>query len=724
MVDVLQEESPSGKEIGLTANNLFPYVPRPIDGLGKLAYNLWWSWHPQARELFRVLSLPAWRESEHNPIRMLALLSADVFQNAAEDPEFLARYDAVMDLFEAEVEAEAGWFAAEYGKTSSPLVYFSAEYGLHASLPVYAGGLGILAGDYLKECSDLAMPVVGVGLIYSQGYVRQRIREDGWQEDIEETLDRTYDPITRVLDGQGQPLVVQVPLFDPPLHVAVWRVDVGRVPLYLLDADVEPNQPWERDITHHLYASNPEQRLRQEIVLGMGGMRVLEALNIRPAALHLNEGHPALAALEWIRALVRAGTGFEEASQRVRGSTIFTTHTPVSAGTDVFPFQLMDKYLCDYYTDLGTDRDAFMQLGTNPQDPGSGFNMTVFALRMAEHRNAVSQRHGEVAREMWHELWPDKQKEDVPIKAITNGVHLPSWLEPIHLQPLLDRYLGTAWMDHQDRPGIWEVVDAIPDDELWALHHRLKAVLLAQIDQRARARWQRDRIAASNVIAFGALLDPDVLTLGFARRFTGYKRPTLILQDLERVKRLLTDPLSPVQIVFAGKAHPADIEGKRLIQQIVHLAQDPACAGRIAFVENYDQQLAEYLVHGVDVWLNNPLPPLEASGTSGMKAAANGTPNLSILDGWWIEGYNSANGWAFGDKSVEGDRTQADAETLYRLLEEQVIPLYYRRSDDRVPHEFVQVMKAAIKSVSPAFSSRRMVKEYVDQFYVKALGLA
>jgi starch phosphorylase len=708
----------------MTTNDLFSHVPEPIHDLGKLAYNLWWSWHPSARELFRALDLQIWRESGHNPIRMLTLLSPDVLQSASEDPEFLAHYDAVMDQLEAETEPGAGWFAAEHGRVPSPLAYFSAEYGLHVSLPVYAGGLGVLAGDYLKECSDLAVPVVGVGLIYSQGYVHQRIREDGWQEDIEETLDRTYDPITRVSDGQGQPLVVQVPLFDPPLHVAVWRVDVGRVPLYLLDADVEPNQPWERDITHRLYASNPEQRLRQEIVLGMGGMRVLEALDIRPAALHLNEGHPALAVLERIRALVKDEASFEEASRQVRSSTIFTTHTPVPAGTDVFPFQLVDKYLCDYYADLGTNRDILLQLGTNPQDPGSGFNMTVFALQMSEHRNAVSQRHGEVAREMWDGLWPDKKKENVPIAAITNGVHLPSWLEPIYMQPMLDRYLGAAWMDYQDRPGIWEVVDEIPDDELWALHRQLKTTLLAQIDQRARARWQQDRIAASNVIAFGALLDPEVLTVGFARRFTGYKRPGLILYDLERVKRLLTDPLRPVQIVFAGKAHPADVEGKRLIQQIVHLAQDPACAGRIAFVENYDQQLAKYLVHGVDVWVNNPLPPLEASGTSGMKAAVSGTPNLSILDGWWIEGYDGTNGWAFGGEAVEGDRTQADAEALYHLLEEQVIPLYYRRSDDEVPHEFVQVMKAAIKSVAPAFSSRRMVKEYVDQFYLRAFGLA
>ncbi|MGA9352003.1 MAG: alpha-glucan family phosphorylase [Anaerolineae bacterium] len=701
----------------------FPNLPERIRGLGRLAYNLWWSWNPPARELFRALDLQAWRESGHNPVRMLAFLPPEVLASAAQDQEFLTHYDAVMDQFGAETASQAGWFAAEYGRLPSPLAYFSAEYGLHASLPVYAGGLGILAGDHLKECSDLAVPVVAMGMIYSQGYVWQRIREDGWQEDVEETLDRTYDPITPVLDSEGKRLTVQVPLFDPPVHMAVWKVAVGRVSLYLMDADLDANQPWDRAIAHHLYASDLEQRLRQEIVLGMGGMRVLEALGIRPAALHLNEGHPALAILERIRTLVEEGASFEEASRQVRASTIFTTHTPVPAGTDIFPFQLMDKYFYHYYSKPGIDRDTFLQFGVNPQDPGAGFNMTVFALRMAQFRNAVSQRHGQVARKMWAGLWPDKKEDEVPIEAITNGVHLLSWIEPIRLQPLLTGYLGPAWPAHQDRPAIWELVDEIPDHELWHRRQELKGLLLAQIDKQARARWQQDKVATCNVIAFGALLDPEILTLGFARRFTSYKRPDLILYDLERLKRLLTDPWHPVQIIFAGLAHPADLEGKRLIQKIFRLAQDPECGGRIAFVENYDQQLAEYMVHGVDVWLNNPLSSLEASGTSGMKASINGVPNISILDGWWIEGYDGTNGWAFGGGEIEGDRAQADAEAIYRLLEEKVISLYYQRSDDGVPHGFVQVMKAAIKSVAPIFSTRRMVKEYVDRFYVQALAL-
>lgn len=701
----------------------FPQLPERISGLGRLAYNLWWSWNPAARDLFRSLDLQVWRESGHNPIEMLALLPREILESAAQDHEYLKHYDAVMDLFEENTISQAGWFTAEYGRIDAPLAYFSAEYGLHTSLPVYAGGLGILAGDYLKECSDLAVPIVAVGMIYSQGYVWQRIREDGWQEDVEETLDRTYDPILPVLDHEGKQLTVRMPIFDPPTYVAVWKVAVGRVSLYLMDPDLEINQPWDRAIAHHLYASNIEQRLKQEIVLGMGGMRVLETLGIHPAALHLNEGNPSLAILERVRSLVENGISFEDAAQKVRESTIFTTHTPVPAGTDVYPFNLMEKYFDNYYPGLGIDHDTFLQLGVNPDAPQAGFNMTVFALRMAQYRNAVSKRHAQVARKMWANLWPEKKEQDVPVIAITNGVHLPSWIEPIHLQPLLNRYLGPAWLTDQDQPPLWELVDDIPDEDLWRLHHEFKIMLLSQIDEHARERWHKEKVAAANVIAFGSLLEPGVLTLGFARRFTGYKRPDLILQDIQRFQRMLKDPWHPVQIIFAGIAHPADTGGKNLIQKIFRLAQDPECAGRIGFVENYDQQLAEYMVQGVDIWVNNPLPPLEASGTSGMKASVNGTPNLSILDGWWIEGYTGENGWAFGGEEIEGDRTQADAEALYHLLEEEIIPLYYKRLDGEVPREYVQIMKAAIKHVAPNFSTRRMVKEYVNQFYEKAIGL-
>ena len=701
----------------------FPNLPERIRGLERLSYNLWWSWHRQARNMFPSLDLQAWRESDHNPLRMLAMLPQQTLDDAARDPEFLERFDVVMAEFDANIASQTGWFTVEYGSPRSPLAYFSAEYAFHHSLPLYAGGLGVLAGDYIKECSDLAIPMVAVGLIYSHGYLSQKIRDDGWQEDDEKTLDRTYDPARLVRDGNGEPLKVLVPFFDPPVHVLVWRADIGRVPVYLLDTEVESNQPWDRAIAHRLYTNDSEQRLRQEIVLGIGGMRVLRRLGILPAAVHINEGHPAFAFLERARGLVEEGSSFQDAIEKIRQTSVFTTHTPLSAGTDVFPFPLFEKYFSSHYDKFGTDRNGLLQLGTNPANPDAGFNMTVFALRMSKFCNAVSKKHGEVAKEMWKAIWPDKKVEDVPITAITNGVHLLTWMDSIWLQPVLEKYVGPGWIRDQDQPKIWEGVDKIPDSELWWLRMRLKDLLIDEINERAREEWQKKRVRAESVIAFGALLDPEIFTIGFARRFTSYKRPDLILHDLERLKRLLTHPLRPVQIIFAGKAHPSDTAGTQLIQRVFHLAQDPSFGARIAFVENYDQHLATRMVRGVDVWLNNPLPPLEASGTSGMKAGANGVPSLSVLDGWWLEGYNGANGWAFGGEPIEGDRTNADAEALYSLLEEKIIPLYYHRPDDAVPHGFVKVMKAAIKSVAPQFSSRRMLKEYVKQFYVKALGI-
>jgi glycogen phosphorylase len=708
---------------GTNAATQFPNLPERIRGLERLSYNLWWSWHRRAREMFPALDLQAWRESDHNPLRMLAMLEQQSLDDAARDPEFLERYDAVMAEFDANIASQTGWFTVEYGTPRSPLAYFSAEYAFHHSLPLYAGGLGVLAGDYIKECSDLAIPIVAVGLIYSRGYLSQKLRDDGWQEDDEKTLDRTYDPVRLVRDGNGEPLKVLVPFFDPPVHVLVWRADIGRVPVYLLDTEVESNQPWDRAIAHRLYTNDPEQRLRQEIVLGIGGMRVLRRLGILPAAVHINEGHPAFAFLERARALVEEGSTFQDAIAKIRQTSVFTTHTPLSAGTDVFPFPLFEKYFSSHYDKFGTDRNGLLQLGTNPSNPDAGFNMTVFALRMSKFCNAVSKKHGEVAKEMWKAIWPEKKVEDVPITAITNGVHLLTWMDPVWLQPMFEKYVGPGWIRDQDQLKIWESVDKIPDDELWWLRMRLKGLLVDEINERARDEWQKKRVRAESVIAFGALLDPEIFTIGFARRFTSYKRPDLILHDLERLKRILMHPLRPVQIIFAGKAHPSDIAGAQLIQRVFHLAQDPSFGARVAFVENYDQHLAARMVRGVDVWLNNPLPPLEASGTSGMKAGANGVPSLSVLDGWWLEGYNGKNGWAFGGEPVEGDRSSADAEALYRLLEEKIIPLYYHRPDDEVAHDFVRVMKAAIKSVAPQFSSRRMLKEYVNQFYVEALGI-
>jgi starch phosphorylase len=698
--------------------------PQHLAGLSELADNLWWSWHPGARMLFKKLDREAWKESGHNPVKMLRELSPKLIESAASNPDYRRHYDQVMAQFHKDLNPQEGWFLESIiDPKHYPCAYFSAEYGLHHSLPFYAGGLGFLAGDHIKEFSDLKVPMVAIGFMYPEGYVRQRIREDGWQESIDQTLDRDAASISRVSDRQGKQLVVKVPLIDPPIFVAVWKIDVGRIPLYLMDTDIDINDPWNRKISQRLYTGDLEQRLRQEIVLGIGGCEVLDALGIKHSIIHLNEGHPAFALLERLREHLQKGLSHEEAVDRVRKTSVFTTHTPVPAGHDVFPFDLMERYFHSYWPVLGLTRDSFLQLGIHPQEPQAGFNMTAFALRFSGHRNAVSKRHGEVARRMWQPLWPELPEEKIPIIHITNGVHVPTWLNP-RIRQLFDKYLGPHWLEDPDNPAVWELVDDIPDEELWKTHYWLKIKLIDAVRGQARQRWVRDHVSPSLCVAEGGFLDPSVLTLGFARRFATYKRADLIFSNLERLKRLLDDPWKSVQFIFAGKAHPADDPGKRMLQTVFNYGRNPELGGRIAFMEGYGEQWAQYLVHGVDVWLNNPLPPLEASGTSGMKASLNGVPHLSIMDGWWIEGYNGKNGWAFGEEEVQGDRNTADAEAVYELLEKKIIPLYYGVSGDGIPHGWVKVMKEAIKSVAPKFSARRMAKEYISKFYEKALKKA
>jgi starch phosphorylase len=699
----------------------FPSLPQRLSGLGELAENLWWSWHPAARMLFKMLDRQAWKESGHNPDKMLKELPGKILDAAAQDPEYGRHYDVVLRRFREDMDAKASCLSeALAGQKNCTVAYFSAEYGLHHSLPFYAGGLGFLAGDYIKECSDLRVPLVAVGFMYPEGYVRQQIREDGWQENLDQMLDREAASISKVLDENGNLVVVKVPFFEPPVFVAIWKIAVGRISLYLIDTDIESNDPWNRRMAEHLYTGDIEQRLRQEIVLGVGGYQVLNILGVKPSILHLNEGHPGFALLERIRERVQEGMSYTEAARQVRNTSVFTTHTPVPAGHDVFPFQLMEKYFRDYWPALGVDHDTFLELGIQPNEPYAGFNMTAFALRMSGYHNGVSKRHGEVARRMWQSLWPEVPEEKVPIDSVTNGIHIPTWVEP-KMELLFNRYLGPQWLEDHDNSTTWELIDDIPDEELWKTHYWLKIKLIDAIRERARQRWVKDRVSPSIMIAGGALLDPSVLTIGFARRFATYKRADLIFHDLQRLKNLLNDRWRPLQIIFAGKAHPADDPGKRILQMIVNLARNPELSGRVAFVEDYGELLAQYLVHGVDVWLNNPLPPLEASGTSGMKAALNGVPHLSIMDGWWIEGFNDKNGWAFGDGHITGDRDQTDAEAIYEILEKNVIPLYYRVSDDGVPHGWVKLMKESIKSNAPKFSARRMVTEYVDKFYRPAL---
>jgi starch phosphorylase len=500
----------------------------------------------------------------------------------------------------------------------------------------------------------------------------------------------------------------------------VWKIEVGRIPLYLMDTDIENNDLSNRKISEYLYIGDVEQRLRQEIVLGIGGSQVLEALGITHSVLHLNEGHAAFALVERIRERLQRGMNHEKAFEEVLNTSVFTTHTSVPAGHDVFPFELMEKYFHAYWPALGLDRESFFQLGIHPDGPSSGFNMTAFALRLSGYRNAVSKKHSKVSRQIWQPLWPALPEKMVPLDFVTNGVHVPTWIDS-NMLLLFDKYLGPQWLEDHDNPALWELVDDIPDEELWKTHYWLKIKLIEAIRERARKRWAEDRINSSLVLSGGTLLDHSVLTIGFARRFATYKRADLIFHNLERLKKLLNDPWRPIQIIFAGKAHPADDPAKRLLQKVFNAARNPDMGGHIAFVEDYGELMAQYMTHGVDVWLNNPLPPNEACGTSGMKAAFNGIPHLSIWDGWWIEGYNGKNGWAFGKKEIPGDRDEADAEAIYDLLENEIIPLYYAVSGDGIPHGWVKVMKEAIKSAGQKFSALRMVKEYISKFYANAL---
>ncbi len=703
-------------------DRVFPNLPERIRGLGYVAYNLWWSWHPEARMLFKMIDRQAWKESVHNPVKMLRELPGEILEKVASDPDYIKYYDAIYARYKHYVNSKGEWFWQHVeSPNSSTIAYFSAEYGLHHSLPFYAGGLGFLAGDHVKECSDLGVPVVAIGFMYPEGYVRQKIREDGWQEGTDEKIDREFAAIRKVQDENGKHLIVQVPFTEPAIYVALWEIAIGRVKLYLMDTDIDHNIPEVRKISARLYIGDIEKRLKQEIVLGIGGYQVLKTLGIEHSIIHLNEGHPAFAVLELMRDQIKEGKNFDDALSETRNRSVFTTHTPVPAGHDVFPFPLIEKYFSLYWPELNLSKEAFFELGVNPETPGAGFNMTALALKTCRFRNAVSKKHREVTQKMWQGLLKSGASYSGEIDYVTNGIHVPTWIEP-KIMLLFNKYLGPDWIDHHDDPSIWELVDEIPDKELWDVHFGLKNKLINFIRERVRKRWIEDRINPSIAMAEGVMLDPTVLTLGFARRFATYKRANLILYDRERLKRIVNNRWRPVQIIFAGKAHPADSPGKQVLQEVFLAARDPEFAGRIAFVEDYGEQLAQYMVHGVDVWLNNPIPPLEASGTSGMKASLNGVPHFSILDGWWIEGYNGENGWAFGEEIVDDDRNEVDARAIYDILENKIVPLYYDVSSEGVPEGWVKIMKAAIKSNGPRFSARRMVKEYTSKFYGPALA--
>lgn len=696
-------------------------LPQRIGRLFELANNLWWSWHEEGRQVFRSLDYALWRTSGHNPVKQLSTIKSEKLEAAARDPAFLELYDAVMQKFDGEMSRGQEWCdQTPPDKPNGPIAYFSAEYAIHNSLPIYAGGLGVLAGDICKECSDRALPLVAVGFMYPQGYFRQRISAEGEQQEDYVQINFNEAPITPCAWPYGCGPLIPISLADRQIYVKVWQAHVGRVNLYLLDTNVEENNPADKTLSARLYTADQEERLRQLIVLGVGGARTLRELHIEPVVWHANEDHTAFMMLERLRIERVNGASLEEAIENVRRCTVFTTHTPVPAGHHVFNLQLMDRYSRNLWEPLGIDRGSFIKLGQYPGLDYDKFNLTAFAFRLSSHANAVSKLHGEVTRKMWQVLWPGKNVDEVPILSITNGAHLPSWQAP-EIRELCQKHISSEMVEKQDSEEYWSCMDSISDEALWQVRQTLKGRMMLTIQDRAQRRWMQGSAAPQQLTAMGAMLDPYALTIGYARRFTEYKRPYLLLSDIERLKRILTNPERPVQIIFAGKSHPADYLSKQLLKQVYQAALDRGFQGRIAFIEDYDLNLARDLVRGVDVWLNTPKRLQEASGTSGMKASLNGVINFSVLDGWWAEGYSGKNGWTIGDfQTPREEEDRKDAESFYNLLENQIVPLYYERDRMGVPHGWIRVVKEAIKTITPKFNACRMMKEYTLQMYLPA----
>ncbi len=702
-----------------TPNNFS--LPRRITRLGELAYNLWWIWNPDAQRLFIQIDRPLWERVYHNPVAFLRKVERPRLNAVTNDRYFLDLYDRVMREFDAYMSEETPWYKQHYPNRDKELIaYFSFEFGLHESLPVYAGGLGVLSGDHLKEASDMGLPLVGIGFYYTQGYFSQKITEDGWQETRNFLLNYADLPVVPLATPDGKPLTIAVTLAGRKVSARILEVRVGRISLYLLDTDIDDNNPADRSLTARLYSSDPEVRISQEILLGIGGVRALRHLGIDPTIWHMNEGHSAFLVLQRLREYMGEGLDFAAAKEKVRASNVFTTHTPVPAGNDEFPLWLIDKYLPHVWEELNLSRDEFIDLARNQQNWGETFSMPVLALRFSAKSNGVSELHGQVSRAMWNKLWPERKVVDVPITHITNGVHAPTWMAR-RLRMLFDRYLGQGWMETIDDPEMWAQIENVPDSELWAVKRHLKNKLVNYAMERARRQWVTGSAHPVQVVAGGVLLEPYSLTIGFARRFATYKRANLIMRDVDRLIRLVTNEQMPVQIIFAGKAHPADEPGKLVIQQVYRAVKDARSGGRLVFLEDYDMNMARLLVQGVDVWMNTPRRPNEASGTSGMKAAMNGALNFSVLDGWWREGFNGNNGWSIGEEREYVDQNaqdDADARSLYDTLENEIVPLYYEsRSADNLPHGWLEKVKESIRTMAPQFSTRRMLTEYLGQAY-------
>ncbi len=699
-----------------------PAPPPPLEPLRRIAANLFWTWNTDAAALFQRMDRDRWEAAGHNPVRLLQIVPGDELERLADDHGFLLHLQRVDEAF---------WmYMARPPRVTVPgtddcevIAYFSLEFALTESLPNYSGGLGVLAGDHLKSASDLGLPLVGVGLLYQQGYFQQALGPDGWQREEYNSIDFASQPVHLARDESGAPLTITVPFNSRDVAVHVWRIDVGQTPLFLLDANLEQNQPSDRAITDRLYGGDLEARIQQEMLLGIGGIRALRALGLRPAVCHMNEGHSALLGVDRIRSLMEeTGATFSEARLPVSASTVFTTHTAVAAGIDLFPPDLIRRHLGHYFSSMGLDDRTFVGLGrTNPDDDREPFSMALLGLRLSGYRNGVSKLHRVVARRLWAAAWPSLPLEQVPIDSVTNGVHLPTWVSH-DIGDVYDRYIGGHWRDDPARPGTWALLADVPDQELWQVHERQRERLVTRA--RAQHRDSSIRLGLAGVKeATGQVLDPHVLTIGFARRFAGYKRATLLFRNPERLARIVNDPHRPVQFIFAGKAHPRDEPAKQLIREVVEFGRRPEFHDRLVLLERYDLELARTLVQGCDVWLNTPLRPLEASGTSGMKAAANGVLNLSVMDGWWAEAYQPGLGWAIGrDRTDDDPEAQdiMDCESLYDLLEQEVIPSFYDRDPDGVPREWVARMFLFNDAATTEFNTNRMVADYAARAYEPA----
>ncbi len=701
-----------------------PNLPDALASLKQLAYNLRWSWHGDSQDLFRRLDPQAWEDCHHNPVAMLGLVDQARLQDRAANEGFLAHLQRVQDDTDAYMKNHGWWWKA-HGPSDAPTVaYFCAEFGLTECLPIYSGGLGVLAGDHLKSASDLNLPLVAVGLLYQQGYFRQRLNADGWQLELFPRNDFHNMPLQQTVNADGQPVVISVPLGGHTVKAQVWQVQVGRIVLYLLDTNITENSPEDRHITAQLYGGDQDMRIRQEIVLGVGGTIMLRELGINVKAYHMNEGHSAFLSLERIRHLmVQNGVSFSEAREAVAASNIFTTHTPVPAGNDAFEPWLIEKYFTGYWDQLGLSKEAFLNLGrAEPPGKDEPMNLTILALRMSGYHNGVSALHGQVSRKLWNSVWPALPQPEIPIDGLVNGIHTLSWISH-DMAALYERYLGPDWYEKSPHADTWDATSHIPDEELWRTHERRRERLVAFARRRQRDILSKRGAGSAELAAAEEILDPEALTIGFARRFATYKRANLIFADLARLERIVNRTGQKVQIIFAGKAHPRDNPGKDLIRQIVHISRSEPFRRSLVFLEDYDINVARYLVQGVDVWLNTPLRPMEASGTSGMKVAANASLNLSILDGWWAEGYTPDVGWAIGSGEMYDDldyQNQVESQALYDLLEKEVIPLFYERGKDNLPRAWISKMKSSIRQLLPVFSTFRMVKQYAEAYYAPA----